>query len=242
MQDTDFARIEVELGITLPSEYRRVMATAAPELVELITDYRGVVNDADEAVFLNPDTVIEFNLSERGEDAATGDAFPDWEQTFFLTGTNGAGDFYCLRLDNEPGVWMIGSDCGDEPSQLFESLSEQVESVRNEYLENMSAPEKVVAVPFFTEDEWEKLRATVPDAAALGDSYEKWEAIASDEYRNRRLERKDPQRILIDVEQFLEWCRTENRQPDAASRNTFAEIKLEAKAPWVAKYRRKHNL
>jgi hypothetical protein len=41
-----------------------------------------------------------------------------------MIGTNGAGDFFSLRLDNRPGVWKIGTDCGDEPALIEQSFAE----------------------------------------------------------------------------------------------------------------------
>src|SRR5262245_51555072 len=126
MTEADFSRIEARLGITLPTEYRRVMASAGPELLSLALDYRREV-DSLAPVFLTADDLIDHNLSERPRDAGTGYAFPDWWRTYVMVGTNGAGDFYCLRIDGKPGVWMIGSDCGDKATRTHRTLRELVD-------------------------------------------------------------------------------------------------------------------
>src|SRR5262245_15665994 len=110
MTEADFARIEAELGISLPDEYRRVMAASGPTLLALAQDYRGDDYYLD-SVFVTPDRVIACNLSERPETSGAGYAFPGWWRTYFMTATDGAGNYYCLRLDGGPGLWMIGSDC-----------------------------------------------------------------------------------------------------------------------------------
>jgi hypothetical protein len=58
----------------------------------------------------------------------TSDAFPKWWQQFFLIGSDGGGGYYCLRLDGVPGVWMIGSDNGDQAEKKFESLAEYLDN------------------------------------------------------------------------------------------------------------------
>ena len=103
MTEADFSRIETQLGIALPAEYRSVMATEGPKLLNLALDYRREI-DGLEAVFLTADHLIDYNLWERQADSGTGDAFPNWWQTYVMAGTNGAGDFYCLRLDGKTGV------------------------------------------------------------------------------------------------------------------------------------------
>jgi hypothetical protein len=126
--DADLDRIEASLGITLPNAYRNLMGTRARELKQLTHQIDGVSYGwFDDLLYLDADRVIEVNLSERRPDAETEYAFPDWAKTFFLIGTNGAGDYYCLRLKGDRKVWMIGSDCGDEPNRVYGSLSEFVE-------------------------------------------------------------------------------------------------------------------
>jgi hypothetical protein len=126
--ESDLNRIEKRLGITLPKAYRELMRTRAEELKGLTHQIRGeTYRWFDELLYLGADEVIEVNLSERQPDAGTEEAFPKWSKSFFLIGTNGAGDYYCLRLKGDRKVWMIGSDCGDVPSEIYGSLAEFVD-------------------------------------------------------------------------------------------------------------------
>lgn len=147
MTDADLNRIETRLGIALPVPYRELMRTRAEELRGLTQEIRGVTHCwFDELLYLDADEVIEVNLSERQPDAETEFAFPNWSETFFLIGTNGAGDYYCLRLNGDRKVWMIGSDCGDEPSEMYGSLTEFVdEQVRRHAEENTRQPPPVLS-------------------------------------------------------------------------------------------------
>lgn len=127
MTDADLNRIEAKLRITLPASYRKLMGTRAEELKGLTHEIRGKTYGwFDYLLFLSAKQVIDVNLAERKTISATEEAFPKWSKTFFLIGTNGAGDFYCLRLKGDQKVWMIGSDCGDKPSKMYDSLTQFV--------------------------------------------------------------------------------------------------------------------
>jgi hypothetical protein len=125
--DTDLNRIEAGLGIALPKDYRELMRSRAEELKGLTHEIRGVTYGwFDDLLYLDADRCIDVNLSERQPNSGTGYAFPNWSNTFFLIGTNGAGDYYCLRLKDDRKVWMIGSDCGNEPSEMYPTLADFV--------------------------------------------------------------------------------------------------------------------
>src|SRR5262249_2203051 len=128
MTEKDLAQIEAKLQITLPKEYREMILSRSAELKAL-----GCFDDDLSTFYLDPKAVISTNKLERPKDAGTAYAFPKWWETFFLVGTNGAGDYYCLRLDNKPGVWMIGSDCGDKPTRLYPSLKAYIDKMVKEH-------------------------------------------------------------------------------------------------------------
>jgi hypothetical protein len=134
--DADLNQIEARLGITLPKAYQELMRTRAGELKSLTHEFNGeTLRWFDNMLWLDADEIIEVNLAERQWDADTEDAFPGWARTFFLIGTNGAGDFYCLRLKGDRKVWMIGSDCGLEPTEMHPTLLAYVQSELRRYQE-----------------------------------------------------------------------------------------------------------
>ncbi len=105
------------------------MHTRTTELKGLTYEVRGQTYSwFEELLYLDHDKAIETNLTERQPNAGTEDAFPGWSKTFFLIGTNGAGDYYCLRLVGDEKVWMIGSDCGVEPTEMFQTLADYVDA------------------------------------------------------------------------------------------------------------------
>ena len=136
MTEAELTRIGTELGITVPCEYREFMLAKAAELKGFTHRIAGTTCPWFlDTLYLNPGEVIQFNLIERQPDAGSGYAFPDWWQMLFLIGSNGTGDYFCLRLDGAPTVWVIGSDCGSEAPLLWPSLAEMVEAQIGEYWE-----------------------------------------------------------------------------------------------------------
>lgn len=131
MTESDLAEIEAELEITLPKAYRELMRARGEALRAC-----GAFDDDFSSFFLDPREIALVNQGERQEDSGTAEAFPAWWKTFFLAGTNGAGDYYGLRLDNTPGVWMIGSDCGDRPTRVADSLAAFVDERMQEHHED----------------------------------------------------------------------------------------------------------
>ena len=133
MTEQEFADIGNRLQVAVPEEYRSLILARGAELKAL-----GCFDDAAFSMFyIAPGQVLSANLSERDADSGTASAFPEWWKTFFLVGTNGGGDYYCLRLDDRPGVWMIGSDCGDEPTPVAETLQEFVDGRVGEHRERL---------------------------------------------------------------------------------------------------------
>ena len=127
MTAADLARIAGGLGITVPKDYRDMMLARGAELRTV---------GLGDILFLEPDEVIITNLIERKPDSGTGYAFPKWWKKFFLVGTDGGGGYYCLRLDRSRKVWMIGSDCGDKPTEVHGSFAEFVNKELQDYREN----------------------------------------------------------------------------------------------------------
>jgi hypothetical protein len=91
-----------------------------------------------------------------------------------MVGTNGAGDFYCLRLGGKRGVWMIGSDCGDEPTRTHRTLRELVAQQQEWYREQMTDPELVTSVACLTIDDWEALKKAPHHSSDLRDDFWKF--------------------------------------------------------------------
>lgn len=137
MTEGDLAEIESKLRVVLPEKYRELMLARA-EILRSSGCFKGELS----RFFLDRDKIISFNTMERLSDSGTGDAFPNWWDEFLLVGTNGAGDYFCLRLDNNPGLWMIGSDCDDQPSLIADSLSAFIDDSVQEHQKEQERVER----------------------------------------------------------------------------------------------------
>jgi hypothetical protein len=127
MTDVDLARIEAELGITFPPSYRELVRTRAAELAGLTEAFRGEVRPWFEPwVFLSPDWLISANTFERSPESAVGYSRPGWWQEYLLCGTDLGGDYFCLRLDGSPEVWLLEHETGKVKFR-YKSLAEHVE-------------------------------------------------------------------------------------------------------------------
>jgi hypothetical protein len=129
MNNDDLNRIESELGVKLSASYRNLMLTRSDELNNLTHEVAGETRRYfEDLLFLDVDVLISTNLYVRNpKDDDTARFFPGWWHSFLLIGTNGGGDYFCLRLQGDSHVWMIGSDCGDKPTKQYESVNEFVE-------------------------------------------------------------------------------------------------------------------
>jgi hypothetical protein len=239
MTESDFSFIEAKLGIRLPLEYRRVMASTGPKLLRLALEYERLPFDL-QMVFLTPHQLVDYNLSERQKNAGTACAFPNWWKTYLLIGTNGAGDFYCLHLDNKPSIWMIGSDCGDEASLMYDSLQVLVDEQCAWFEQEMTNPELVVPLPILGINEWGSLKQWYPDSE-LPDDFR--EMSRRDDQLKKSLQQagKKPISVIIRAGEFLSWCTVHQRAPNAGSREDFAKEKILHERPWLAKHRRNNG-
>ncbi|HWG46402.1 MAG TPA: SMI1/KNR4 family protein [Gemmataceae bacterium] len=113
MTPMDIARVETQLNVHLPQDYREVLLNGA-ELQSLTHVLGGVVCPFFEfSLFLNADESISVNKWERNPEAATEYVFPGWWREYFIIGTNGGGDYFCVRLDGSQGVWFLCNDNGE---------------------------------------------------------------------------------------------------------------------------------
>jgi hypothetical protein len=122
MTRTELRQIESRLGVTLPQRYRRLQLEHADRLKKLGWSRKSLV-----PLYVTAAQVIRPNLAEREPGADNARAFPNWWKKFVMIGTNGGGDFYCVRLSNADGIWLIGSDCDDPPARVAATLDAFVE-------------------------------------------------------------------------------------------------------------------
>lgn len=148
----DLAKIERKLKVKLPESYRELMVARGAE--------PAAGSDIGQPFYLDAGMVISANEAERPDSSGTGYAFPNWWETFLLVGDDGAGGYYCVRLDNKPGVWMIGSDTDSEkPTRVARSLQAYVKKAMEQQKHGITASELQEAVATQAEQAAEEVRA-----------------------------------------------------------------------------------
>jgi hypothetical protein len=80
---------------------------------------------------------------------------------------------------------------------------------------------------WYSRDEWHKLRSVAADPDQLEDSYEKWTAVFEQAIRDMAAAGIEAQRVPINVDQLVEWCKIEGVPVDRDARARFAAIKLQ---------------
>jgi len=128
MKQEDLDHIAAGLGVAVPAAYATLMKAYGQQLQQYMYDVAG-----DETCWFEPDLylsaslLVESNLAERQPDTETAALLPQWWDTFLITGDNGGGDFYCIKLDNSPGVWLLGAGLADQPELEYDTLEEFIE-------------------------------------------------------------------------------------------------------------------
>jgi hypothetical protein len=85
----------------------------------------------------------------------------------------------------------------------------------------------VIGVAWYRRDQWARLRKVAPDPEILEDTYDEWLLLANDTKSQLEREGIETQRVDIDVEELVGWCRVQHRAIDQAARGAFARFKLQ---------------
>jgi hypothetical protein len=88
-----------------------------------------------------------------------------------------------------------------------------------------------IAIAWFEEEEWLKLKATADDKDKLDESYEKWLAGAKKLERMLHDQGQHAHRILIEVDTLTRWCAARKRPLDGEARADFANA-LNRRGMW----------
>jgi hypothetical protein len=130
--EADITRVETELGVQLPAEYREILLNGT-ELQALTHVLGGVVYPFfQDTLYLDLDELIDVNTWGRKPESAVEYVFPGWWKEYFIIGSNGGGDYYCLRLDGTPAIWFLCCDSG-EISHCYSSVTDYVEDELEKY-------------------------------------------------------------------------------------------------------------
>lgn len=81
--------------------------------------------------------------------------------------------------------------------------------------------EGLVGVAFYLPEDWEILRAFVPDPERLEDTYDHWLVVYESSVASLRSTGLHLKRVEVRADQLREWCQRTGRRPDGAARAEY---------------------
>jgi len=88
--------------------------------------------------------------------------------------------------------------------------------------ETTTDPELLVSVACLSIFDWQGLRQALPGSADLGENFKEYTKQEDQRFAELVRAGKNPCRVLVPAAEFLAWCSSNSRTPDAASRDAFA--------------------
>jgi hypothetical protein len=80
----------------------------------------------------------------------------------------------------------------------------------------------VTGCAWYRAEQWEWLREISVDRDELGETYEEWVVNAEESLQKMRQAGIWAEKIEVDVEELLAWCRAQGREVDGAARAAYA--------------------
>jgi hypothetical protein len=84
----------------------------------------------------------------------------------------------------------------------------------------------VSGVAWYRAEQWPRLLETSVDRLELERTYDEWHAMATEGLAELARAGVWPQKVDVDVDEMVEWCRTRGRPVDAAARAQFVALKV----------------
>lgn len=81
---------------------------------------------------------------------------------------------------------------------------------------------RVIGLPWYRPEDYERLRAQAADPHTLASSYAAWLASAENNERVAADAGLTVVRVIVDPEVFASWCQERSLLPDGAARRRFA--------------------
>lgn len=87
----------------------------------------------------------------------------------------------------------------------------------------------VLGIAWYGEQEWTRMRLVCSDPEEMDNSYAEWRDAAEKAIEDLRKLGQAVEKVDVDIDEFLRWCRLHGRKTDKASRAEFAVACLRAK-------------
>ena len=84
----------------------------------------------------------------------------------------------------------------------------------------------VVGVTWYTEENWERVKATATDPERFEATYAEWNSMAVEALADIKRAGVNAVKFFVIHDELLSWCRLHSKPNDAASRAEFVSEKL----------------
>jgi hypothetical protein len=89
----------------------------------------------------------------------------------------------------------------------------------------MNEPARRIGLPWYSRDDYPRIREMMTDRHNLAPTYETWLAAAENNESVGREAGLQVARIMIEPEPFARWCAEKGVEPDSAARRDYAAEK-----------------
>jgi len=83
-----------------------------------------------------------------------------------------------------------------------------------------------MGLAWYRADQWARLRAISEDRDQLELNHEEWLRTASERFEDLRRQGQQVQKVEVDVEDLLKWCRTQGLPLNSSTRAQYAAQRL----------------
>jgi len=93
----------------------------------------------------------------------------------------------------------------------------------------MDAPSRRIGLPWYTREDYSRIREMIIDPHNLAPTYDAWLAAAENNENVGRQAGLQIMRVTLEPDAFARWCREQGLQPDSAARTRYvAEVSAQS--------------
>ena len=78
-----------------------------------------------------------------------------------------------------------------------------------------------LGIAWFRPEQWSRLLEISEDREDLEETFTEWESLAEEKLRDLRAQGLDAEKITIDVEELLVWCKSRGLSVNASARSQY---------------------
>jgi hypothetical protein len=76
-------------------------------------------------------------------------------------------------------------------------------------------------IAWFRPEQWSRLLEISEDREDLEETFAEWESLAEEKLRDLRAQGVDAEKITIDLEELLTWCKSQGLSVNASARSQY---------------------